>query len=153
VKSECRRLAGAAVAHQPLVLGDRRGQRPALGRVVLGEDRGLEVRLEDAQLARRRATDGGRARERIPRPAERQVGRAAAVAVRGEHRADAAAAVGVGAGDDGVRSDSGEHRLARAHRQTPDGALQGGDRVARPAHGAGCTPAAGVRQRLGGRLQ
>ena len=78
-----------------------------------------------------------RARERVPRAAERQQGHAAAVAVRGEHRADPAAAVGVGAGDDRMRADSLQHRGLRGRRERPDGALERGDRV---AHAADRTP-------------
>ena len=76
------------------------------------------------------------AREGVPRAGEREEARAAAVAVRGEHRADAAVAVGVGADDDRVLADAVEHGPPRALRQPVDCGLQPGDRVARPApHG------------------
>ena len=46
------RLAGAALAYEALVLGDRRAEVEPR---VLGEELGLELALEDAQLARCRA--------------------------------------------------------------------------------------------------
>ena len=47
---------------------------------------------------------------------EREQRHAPAVAMRGEHRADPAAAVRVGAGDDRMRADSLEHRGAGGRR-------------------------------------
>ena len=73
-----------------------------------------------AARARSRGGRRGRARSR-PRSGRRPASGAAAVAVRGQHRADAAAVVGVGADDDRVRADAVEHRLARAHGQGVDG--------------------------------
>src|SRR4029453_18471346 len=59
---------------------------------------------------------------------------AAAVAVGGEHRADAAAAVGVGAGDDPLAADALEHRLAGPGREAVGCSSQPADRVARLPH-------------------
>ena len=51
--------------------------------------------------------------------------------VRGEHRADAAVAVHVGADDDPlVAAHAGEHRLARCHRQAVDRQAQALDGAA-----------------------
>src|SRR5215208_2456899 len=55
--------------------------------------------------------------------------------MRGEHRADSAAAVGVGADDDRVGADPLEHRLAGPRRQAVDCGSQPADRVARLPHG------------------
>src|SRR3954469_7410524 len=86
---------------------------PGLGddgaEVGLLVERGLEQLGEDAQLAWRDAPDRLGLRERVPRAREAEEARAAALAVRGEHRADAAAAVRIGAGDDRVGRDAFEH--------------------------------------------
>ena len=81
--------------------------------------------------------------------AKRDEARAAAVAVGGEHRADAAAAVGVGADDDRVGADPLEHRLAGPGRQAVDCGSQPADRVARLPHGR----IVGRRARRGGKLR
>ena len=121
----------------------------------------LDVGGANGQFSRILATQhahlslGGPARalgagEVVPRAGEGKQGHPPAVAVGGEHRADPAAAVGVGAADDRVRADAVKHRDAGGLRQRPDGALERGDRV---AHAADRTPRTGARQRLGGRLQ
>jgi hypothetical protein len=113
-----------------------RGDRgPEVARRLLGRQRGLEQVLERAQLAPAGAADALGAREGVPRAGEREEARAPAVTVRGEHRADAAAAVGVGPDDDLVRADAVEHRPPRALRQAVDCGSQPADRVARHSHG------------------
>jgi hypothetical protein len=68
-------------------------------------------------------------------PREGHEARPLAVAVGGEHRADPAVAVGVGADDDVVRPDAAEHRLPGRERKAVDGAAEIRDeRAAR--HGA-----------------
>jgi hypothetical protein len=98
------------------VLGDRAVELDAL----LGHQARLELAGEDPQLAR-----SGRARllgagEGVPGAGEGDEARAATVAVRREHRADAALAVAVGADDDLVAADALEHRHPRALRQAVD---------------------------------
>jgi hypothetical protein len=113
------------------VLGDR--AREVLA--ARGAERLHELALEHADLAAGGAADAARAGEAVPRAREREQRRAAAVTMGGEHRADAAVVVGVGADDDRVGPDAVEHRLARGHRQGVDGAAEVGDRVALPSHG------------------
>jgi hypothetical protein len=127
-----RGLARLAVAQQLLVLRDRRGQLAAL--LALGEDRRLQVCLEHPQLAHSRAPGAAGTGEAVPRTGERDEAGATAVAVRGEHRADAALAVGVRADDDVVRADALQHRLARAERQTVDRQPEVLDRRAAASH-------------------
>src|SRR5688572_20198028 len=111
-------LAGvgdAALRGPPLqlaVVGDRLAEGRAVGR-VRGEAR-LEHRLERGELAvagRPRAR--GSLRVAVPRLGEAGEAGAAAVAVRGEHRAHPALAVRVRADDDAVVLDRVEHRALR----------------------------------------
>jgi hypothetical protein len=107
------------------VLGDGAAE---IGLGALGEDRGEQVRLERAQLADARPPRALGVREAVPSAREGDEARAPAAAVGGEHRAHAARAVGVGADDDLVGADAGEHRLARAQRQAVDREAQVFDR-------------------------
>jgi len=113
------------------MLGDRRAE---VG-LDLGGQRRLEQVLERPQLALRGAADRAGAREGVPRAGERDEAGPAAVAVGGQHRADAAAVVRVGADDDRMGADAVEHRLPRARRQAVDGRPEAADRVARLPHG------------------
>ncbi len=130
------RLARPAVAGDRLVLGDRGAE------VGLAQDRRLELVFQHAQLAGRGTARALGAGEAIPRVRERDEARAAAVAVRGEHRADPAGAVAVGADDDLVGANAFEHRLARAHRQAVDGKAQVVDRRVVPCSHRVCGPQA-----------
>ena len=85
--------AGACVApaRRGRAPGARRSRPPRSALAALGEDRRLEVGVEDAQLALGRAPRARLARgEAVPRPGEGDEARAPAAAVGGEHRADAA---------------------------------------------------------------
>jgi hypothetical protein len=131
------------------VLGHRRAEVvPA----VVARQRGLEQVLEHPQLAQRGGPDVVGAREAVPRAGEREEARAAAVAVRREHRADAAGAVGVGADDDRVAADALEHRPPRVLGEAVDCGSQPADRVARRSHRADGRPAPRRRERLKGNL-
>ena len=128
-------LRRARAPQRRLVRGDRR--RQVRGAVEVLRERGDEQVVEHLQLARRGRADRVGARERVPRPGEGEEARAPAVAVRGQHRADPAAAVRVGPDDDRVGPHAVEHRPSRGLREAVDCGLQPGDRVARPApHGS-----------------
>jgi hypothetical protein len=124
-EAEAPRLVGLALADERLVLDDG----PAEVRVTaLGEDRGGQVGLERSELAPGRRPRPLGASEAIPGAGEGDEARAPAAAMRGEHRAHAASAIGVRPDDDLVRADPGQHRLARAQRQAVDGQAQVFDR-------------------------
>jgi len=84
------------------------------------EHRGQGVELTVACRAR---TSAG-ARVAVPGVSEAGEAGAAAVAVRGEHRAHAALPIRVRADDDPVRLDTREHRLARVERKAIDGGAE-----------------------------
>src|SRR5207302_9319624 len=105
---------------------------------LLGGDAPLELGGEDPHLAlagAARATAGAGVSVPSPREAE-EIG-AAALAMRGEHRADAALAVGVGADDDVVGAHAIEHRDAGRDGQAIDRLAQLLDRASLnlPCHG------------------
>ena len=77
----------------------------------------LEHRPQRVELAPG-GPSGARRRLRVAVPGAREADEAgaAAVAVRGEHRADAARAVGIGADDDVVSLEPLEHGAARGAR-------------------------------------
>jgi hypothetical protein len=122
------RLAGPAIASERLVLGDDALQRD----VGLAAEARLEERVEDAELALGRRAGPLHAGEAVPRLRERDEVRAAAVAVGGQHRADPALPVGVGADDDLVRADACEHGRAGALGEHVDGEAE--IVVRRPSH-------------------
>src|SRR5919197_2265924 len=91
------------------------------GRQLVEGDARLQHRPERVELALGGRPGSPRARVPVPRAGEAGEARAAAVPMRGEHRADAALPVGVGADDDAVRLHAGEHGPARLHRKAVDG--------------------------------
>lgn len=108
------------------MLGDRVGEDDVGERVLRGLDAGLELSLEDPQLAaagRSRPT-GWRLGEPVPGPRELEEARPAAAAVGGQHRADPAAPVGVRADDDLLVAHAVEHRSAGRQRQAVDRAAE-----------------------------
>src|SRR5690606_30871725 len=111
-----RRALLGALREQLAVLADRDAEID----VLLGEERRLEVAAEDRELAPARLAGPLGDGEAVPRTGERDEVRAAAAAVRGEHRADAPIVVGVRADDDLVRADAVEHRDAGLRRKTVD---------------------------------
>ena len=123
-RTPSRRGRLATRASDGLVLGDRGAQvarpRSTSTRLPRGGRRGRAAR---ARWPGGRAVRAG---EAVPGPREGEEARAPAAAVGGQHRAHAAAAVGVGADDDRRCSrDALEHRLARAQRQAVDRAVGG----------------------------
>ena len=101
-------------------LGGGLGDRAGLGEVV-GREARLEQGAERAQLAAGR--QAGALGVRVAVPGAREAGEAGApaVSVRGEHRADAAVAIHIGADDDRVGVDALQHRLLGPGRQRLDG--------------------------------
>jgi F420-dependent oxidoreductase-like protein len=100
------------------VLSDRIAQF----QLVVRREAVLELAHENAQLARRRLSTVARdASEAVPRSHEREEALALPLAVRREHRADAAAFVDVRAGDHAlVRAHARQHRFARCDRHAVD---------------------------------
>ena len=120
-----RRLDGADLlgqrAHRPRRRG---GLRRLRGCDAIADQRDLEVAAEGADLARAGAAGALGAGEGVPRLGEGAEVGAAAVAVRRQHRADAAALVGVGADDDAVGADALEHAPLGVCGQGLDGPAQ-----------------------------
>ena len=126
--------AGTGRARHPALRGAGgcgRGRRAAsrIAALVLGPDARLELRRERAHLALARAARAlAGAGEAVPGAREAAEVGAPAAAVRGEHRAHAAGAVGVGADDDPVVA-------AACPRASPPACRTAGSR--RPGAGAG----------------
>ena len=90
---------------------------------LLGErDARLEHHCQRAQLALSgRTRSAARLRVAVPGAREAREAGATAVAMRSEHRADAALAVDVRTDDDPVRLHALKHRLSRDQREAVDG--------------------------------
>jgi hypothetical protein len=115
------RLCELATFDQLAVLGNRAVEVE----LRLAQQAALQLPREDAQLSHRGAArSASGASEAVPRPRERQEVRASSSAMGREHRAHAAAAVHVGAGDDALALNPVEHRAASGSRQAVDRATQ-----------------------------
>jgi F420-dependent oxidoreductase-like protein len=138
------------------MLVDRAGEVAVVG----VQQAGFELADQDAQLAPRRAPRPvAGVREAVPRASERQQACPSAAAVGGEHRTDAAVAIGVRADDHALCvAHAFEHRYARGDRQAVDRQAQVLD-VAAAGATANCHrvlpagvlvwPAAGARPSVG----
>src|SRR5262245_4037859 len=100
----------------------RRDARDVAAHLVLAQDAGLDLRRERAELPLGRAAGAATgAGEAVPRAGEAAEVGTAAAPVRREHRADAAAAVAIGAYDDAVVAPEAlEHRDPRLVGQAVD---------------------------------
>ena len=107
----CTGLAGGELGALGADLRGGSRDRAAVGISPSSEAR-LERDAESADLASSGEAGALGAGVAVPRPREAGEAGAAAIAVRGEHRADAARlAVHIGADDDRIRVDATKHRL------------------------------------------
>ena len=113
-----RRGRGARLTRRPRRRAAWPAARPGAPARVVGEEAGRQQRDQDRALGLRGVAAPAAAdrAEAVPRFDEARAALAHAVAVRAEQRAHTVA-VGVGAGDDALALDGGEHRRAQRARQ------------------------------------